>query len=106
MEVEKNNVWGKSGCELPDGNLCDACCIFYNIPEANSSAGQHCQHMKRDTGDQGCRIHEISPTRCQSFHCSNRPPAEKLELINTAYTEGQVTLQEAQEAVENLLSSI
>lgn len=97
------NIWGKPGCELPNGGLCVACCQYFTIPAFDSPAGRLCEHV---VPGQGCRIIfdannpdliPLIPLRngqCAAFHCSNADRTERGHFMNIARRLGQVTLDE------------
>lgn len=97
------NIWGQKGCQLPDGQLCNACCYVYRIPEIKKPADTDCVFQS----SAGCRLHTEPglPKRCHDFHCSKRPSDEKLLMINRALETRQVTLKEAQDAVKRLIGA-
>jgi|SRR3972149_5619595 len=65
--MAKENLWGQTGCQLPDGKLCRACCAPLFVPELSKEAGEECSHESA----QGCGIfgQRNRPDRCSSFHC-------------------------------------
>jgi hypothetical protein len=102
------NIWGKQGCELPTGALCDACCKLKGIQDplftdGHKPIGVTCDFMKRKMGKgEGCGLHGLSPEPCQAYHCSQDrgSPGVWARLIATAFHEGLVTHEEAWERLE------
>ncbi len=112
MSAEKLpiNIWGKPGCELPNGGLCNACCILFKINEPEwgetgfyKEENVPCTFLARMDGKgMGCGIHGLHPCVCQAYHCGKRPPMEKLFLIDTTQQAGLVSREEADTAVSKL----
>jgi len=111
MEKQPINIWGKPFCELPNGNLCDACCNVKEVSndpswkKINKIAGQDCQFMKRvKENGQGCALYGLGPNRCDNYHCSIETESDiKLKLINYALEQNLVSLNQAEEAVKRLI---
>jgi|GEM_PF-2726287 len=132
VERAETNIWGKSGCKLPDGRLCLACCQALEIGLLNKPAGQLCPHAH---AGEGCDLHPSLPNRpqtveakrrdlsCGPFFCSPECIRETvlghlpdslvsdsqingiiLKLIAASLELGQVTTEEAQGAIQRLLS--
>lgn len=106
--AERTNIWGKSGCELPNGRLCDACCILPRIELEGTISSlikpefTPCPNLSED--GQGCRLHALKskPDACR-WHCSQTNLDRKLELISQAISSGIVDNLEANLAVMNLM---
>lgn len=95
----KKNIWGQSGCLLPDGvNLCESCCVLPQIELGNEyasvikPANTPCPNLAKIGG---CSIHSHKPESC-SWHCSMADRATRLDLIAQALSEGKVSAEEAQ----------
>lgn len=100
------NVWGKPGCEFPNGKLCNACCILPNIElegtyvSVGKPANSPCPHL----ADQGCSLHSHGkPDACENWHCSATGTDYKIDLIAQGLSSGIVTKTEAFEAAYELL---
>ncbi len=108
--AERLNIWGKPGCELPNGQLCNACCILPEIElegcvgSLKKPANTPCPNLSED--GQGCKFHLTGdkPENCQSWHCSQLSEYNKSEYVAQAISSGIVSNSEAVRAMENLLS--
>lgn len=107
--TERENIWGRPGCELPNGALCNACCI---LPAIELEGGiisvekpefTPCPNLSKD--GQGCSLHKTGnkPSSC-SWHCSQTQPYHKMELVSQAISTGIVTENEAEMAVARLVN--
>lgn len=103
---EKINIWGKTGCELPNGSLCQACCLALVIPEIPKEELTTCRHQTND----GCGIYtqEHRPGRCATYHCSTDPNTNRRLLLITVAemgfdkTPSMVTPEQAEEARDRI----
>ncbi len=84
------NIWGKNGCEMPDGSLCTVCCRVFGFLSrwgdkhaVGKPIGEKCDFLS----DSGCKIHGLAPDSCGYYHCSQSPDEVKKLLINTANSE-------------------
>lgn len=100
----KENIWGKGGCELPNGRLCNACCVLPEIELENFivSVGKPentpCPNLNSFEG--GCKLHfSGKPDTCRNWHCSKANNDDKLKLIAGALALGIVGFKDAEEAV-------
>lgn len=101
--LERINIWGKAGCELPNGKLCTACCVYPNIELEGSlvsvakSENSPCPYLKKN--NDGCSRHGTKkPINCTNWHCSGADNQYKLELIIESLALKQVTFEEAERA--------
>jgi hypothetical protein len=106
MKETGNNIWGKPGCELPEGKLCNACCILPNIELEGTytslakPANSPCPHI----AIQGCDLHlQRKPDACKGWHCSMANVNGKVELIAQGLSTGQVTRTDALVAAYDIL---
>ncbi len=105
-EIGERNIWGRPGCELPTGKLCNACCVFPQIELESGFVSvvkppnTPCPFLK-DTG--GCSKHpNLKPWGCKTYHCSSERGLwfdsngyGRLTLIAQALALGLVTKEEA-----------
>ncbi len=95
--IENKNIWGKPGCELPSGLLCNACCILPkielegNIVSLKKPENSPCPNLSKN--GQGCSLHlkGEKPETCKNWHCSQAPDYKKYELVAQAVASGIVT---------------
>lgn len=107
--VENKNIWGKPGCELPDGSLCNACCILPEIElegtviSLKKLENTPCPNLLE--GGKGCSLHlkKEKPETCQNWHCSQAPYHKKFEYVAQAIASGIVTDKEAIIAMSKLI---
>lgn len=101
---ERTNIWGKPNCDLPDGKLCQACCVLPNIElegtyvSVGKPANSPCQYLNNyDSEDgQGCNLHpDRKPETCKNWHCSVARMDLKLDLIAQGLSLESVTESEA-----------
>jgi hypothetical protein len=98
--IEQINIWGKPGCELPNGKLCNACCVLPNIElegtyvSVGKLANSPCPYLN-DTGE-GCSL-QISgkPEACKTWHCSMTGADGKINLIAQGLSLGLVSEHKA-----------
>lgn len=107
----RKNIWGKEDCELPSGQLCDACCQHYEVLVGNKVKPENtpCPYQNRvlDEG-RGCNMHGQF-YECKIFHCSNLHqvnPNRSLKLIATARSNGDITDSEAESAVQKISTEL
>lgn len=107
---ERLNIWGLTDCNLPSGNLCDACC---NVKAIYSDWGNKkfqklphtlCPLMLRQKVGQGCAVYGMAPKSCEAYHCDGEDSGIKLELIRFARQTGLVTTAEAEAASSKVRS--
>lgn len=102
MAQEKLNIWGKAGCELPDGNLCFACCVLSRIELENTYASvikpenSPCPNLyscsEEANGYRGCKFQNNGkPGGCLGWHCSNADLNGKMDYIAQGLSLGLVT---------------
>lgn len=114
MEIERANIWGKPGCELPNGKICNACCVLLNIELAGVYASvakpenSPCPHLYGQNGEdadkQGCDLHFSGKSdNCKNWHCSMTSLNRKLDLIAQGLSLGLVTEAEAFSSASTLL---
>lgn len=108
---ERVNIWGKPGCELPNGRLCNACCVLPNIElegfytSVAKPKNSPCPHLVDNTGKsgEGCLLHQkAKPEACRSWHCSSLGNLKKADYIAQALSSGQVSESEAKAAVAEI----
>ena len=105
--VEKN-IWGKSGCKLPSGKLCDACCQFYEVAVGNQikPGNTPCPYQNSVLNHgEGCSQHGVY-RECVIFHCPTYNPNTNLELIAIALSKGLVTSRETEKAIRQFARTI
>lgn len=108
--AERLNIWGKPGCELPNGQLCNACCILPEIElegvvgSLKKPANTPCPNLSED--GQGCKLHLTGekPENCQNWHCSQLPEHKKPEYVAQAIVSNIVSNSEAVRTLDNLFS--
>jgi hypothetical protein len=102
MEQEKINIWGKVGCELPDGSLCYACCVLSRIELENTYVSvikpenSPCPNLysrdKESNDYQGCKLQNNGkPGNCLGWHCSMADLNKKMDFIAQGLSLGLVT---------------
>lgn len=108
MKETGQNIWGKKGCELPNGGLCTACCVFPNIELEGTyvslakPANSPCPNL---APQEGCRLHlKGKPDTCRAWHCSASDLNGKLDLIAQGLSLGEVNDNEAVTAASELLN--
>ena len=101
----KNNIWGRAGCELPNGKLCSACCVLPDIElegalvSVGKPANSPCPYLDND----GCQRQLAGkPDTCNDWHCSIADLGGKLNLVAQTLSLGQVDEDSAIEAVVRL----
>lgn len=102
----ETNIWGKRGCELPNGGLCTACCIRPGVVLStdygvtNKPEHTPCPNLCGD----GCALQKTrrKPKMCIDFHCGHTTADEKLGLIAQAFSMGDVTEGQAIEASQRV----
>lgn len=105
---ERINIWGKNGCSLPNGKLCNACCILPEVElegtivSVKKPGFSPCPNLSKD--GQGCSLHlkGNKPAAC-SWHCSQANTEHKLELIAQTLSSGSISLVDANLAIANLI---
>lgn len=105
--TERLNIWGKPECELPNGKLCNACCILPaielegNVISAIKPEFTPCPNLSVD--GQGCSLHKTGdkPAACV-WHCSQADLDHKLEFVSQTLASGKVSKNDANLAVINL----
>jgi hypothetical protein len=105
---ERKNVWGNAGCELPDGKLCNVCCVLAEVElvgESPKPAFSPCQYLGEN--GEGCVIHKgLRSKMCSDWHCSSVGTNFSREIISGALALGSVTDDEARNALENLMGDM
>ena len=102
---ERKNIWGKTGCELPNGNLCTACCVLPQVELESfyvsliKPANSPCPHLV----DKGCGLHNTGKPSACGWHCSMANKLGKVDLIAQALSQGSVTQTEASLAAFELM---
>ena len=106
------NIWGKQGCELPQGGYCNACCIVFRIASKlaggrgffEKEAGVRCKNLNQSTTVGGCDIQSYKPSQCYFFHCSSDElaPMDKAKLIYQAASDGLVDANDMNDALARL----
>lgn len=110
MVQEALNIWGKAGCDLPDGSKCQVCCIGYQIIGDNglfiSGNQEHCPLSKAsDPKNIGwCNRYETRPRMCAQFHCSDLNLSAKQALLYVAFCSGLIDYQTIEVNLAKLLS--
>lgn len=106
---ERINIWGKAGCELPNGKLCTACCVLPEVElegtivSVKKPAFSPCPNLKRAEEGQGCNLHQNGKGDiCKNWHCSGLGNNYRVDLIAGALSLGSVTESEAILAVKQL----
>ena len=106
MMKEELNVWGKSGCERPDGGRCTACCTEMLVWDGSADdmvkmAGIDCDYQR--VGE-GCSVFqsEVRPKCCGVFHCSRASESVRRKLVRRAGALGEVTEAEMEAALKGL----
>ena len=113
VDEEPKNIWGLSGCELPSGDLCTACCRVFEIitnhtkfrehyPDGKKPVGRWCELLQNsDEGTpSGCSVHKNPPESCRKYHCNQtKNPAEIARLAASQLNLGKVTIDEADKAM-------
>ncbi len=97
----KINIWGKPGYLLPDGEMCQACCVGGWVPELDKLPNNPCRFQCKN----GCSLHNQGgqPNRCQSYHCSTDTNPNRLaHFIHIALVLSLVTQTEASSAFGTL----
>jgi hypothetical protein len=87
--MEKLNMWGKPGCELPDGGTCHCCCALSIDTQAtcgpvsiDHDLYQRCPTLK--VGE-GCGDYERRPASpCRDFDCRRATEAQLSTLFGIA----------------------
>ncbi|KKR43263.1 MAG: hypothetical protein UT76_C0012G0003 [Candidatus Woesebacteria bacterium GW2011_GWB1_40_12] len=113
---ERINIWGKQGCELPSGKLCNACCVLPNIEldgqlvSITKPENSPCPHLNDSSGKkgEGCGLHQKGkPGTCESWHCSSLRTSDKVNYIAQELSLGLVSETEAlavaSESIRSLL---
>ena len=108
---ERINIWGKPGCELPDGKLCNACCILPeielegNLTSVKKQGFTECPYLSKD--GQGCSLHKTGdkPGAC-AWHCSQADLNHKLELVSQTLSSGKISKEDVDLSVMNLLKGL
>jgi hypothetical protein len=101
--TERQNIWGKPDCQLPDGKLCNACCILPEIElegyivSVAKPANSPCQHLVgSEVAKRGCDLHSGGkPDVCKSWHCSMADLDGKINLISQGIMSNLVSESEA-----------
>lgn len=108
MKEAETNIWGKPGCELPNGRLCNACCVLPEIElegiyvSLAKLANSPCPHL----AGAGCDLHlNGKPDACKNWHCSNTGSDYKIDLIAQGLSSSLVTETEALSAAFEILRS-
>ena len=106
--AERLNIWGKEGCELPSGKLCNACCILPDIElegtivSVGKPANSPCPNLS--IIGEGCSLHQKGkPETCKSWNCGRVDLFGKLDLIAEGLSQSLVNETEAVTAASNLL---
>lgn len=104
--TERLNIWGKPGCELPNGKLCNACCILPEIElegtivSVSKPANSPCPHLN-DSG-QGCSLHPDGKKEiCKSWHCGVAGTESKINLIAQGLSSGLVSETDISDDIKN-----
>ena len=109
---ERTNIWGKSNCDLPNGKLCQSCCVLPNIElegtyvSVGKPANSPCPHLNNynEEEGQGCNLHlKGKPETCKTWHCSMAYLDLKLDLIAQGLSLESVTESEAILSAKELL---
>jgi len=106
MEIERANIWGKPGCELPNGKICNACCVLLNVElegtyvSISKLENSPCPYLYgqdgKDVDKQGCSLHLSGKSdNCKNWHCSMANLNRKLDLVAQGLSLGLVTESEA-----------
>lgn len=98
MKELEVNIWGNTGCELPNGKLCTACCVLSNIElEGVYVSLAKPAHSPCPNLEEGCKLHlvGVKPDSCKSWHCSMADLNGKLDLIAQGLSLEQVSEEEA-----------
>ena len=105
---ERINIWGKPGCELPSGKLCNACCVLPNVELSGfvvsvaKPENSPCPNLADDSGKEGfgCKLHPIGkPETCLSWHCSSLTGSDKINYVAQGLSLGLVDEDSALAAV-------
>ena len=106
--AERLNIWGKEGCELPSGKLCNACCILPDIElegtivSVGKPANSPCPNLS--IIGEGCSLHQKGkPETCKSWNCGRADLFGKLDLIAEGLSRSLVNETEAVVAASKLL---
>ncbi len=111
---ERTNIWGKPDCELPSGELCNACCVLPNIELEGSyvsvgkPANSPCPYLisPNPSDGMGCSLHPLAkPETCKAFHCGGVDTSFKLRLIAQALSSNLVSQNDALLSATNVLQS-
>lgn len=101
---ERINIWGNPGCELPNGKLCNVCCVLPDVELEGKlvSVGKppfsFCPYL--DEKGSGCTRHlKNKPETCVSWHCNSIGTNYRRELISGALALNIITSEEAKQAV-------
>jgi hypothetical protein len=112
---ERTNIWGKFGCDLPNGKLCHACCVLPNIElegvyvSVGKPANSPCPYLAGSDGktEQGCSKHlNEKPEACKTWHCEAADLNSQLELIAEGLSLDLVNTPEATSSASVLLGSL
>jgi hypothetical protein len=95
--MSKENAFGLPGCELPNGTLCDACCIVKSIAALSKPKETRCDYQLPEGG---CDLHgsDEKPPECRDFHCSDDSQHMNWEYIQKMEASGRITSDEANDA--------
>ncbi len=99
--MERLNIWGKLGCELPNGKLCHACCdlmtINFGFDAGPYKAGRSpCPYQNSVlNGGEGCSCQDNKPANCKLYFCGSEDNVIKADLIAKGLALGLVTEEEA-----------
>lgn len=107
MKEIEINIWGKPGCELPNGKLCTACCVLPEIELEGTyvSLAKPAHSPCTRLTDKGCSLHSSNrkPDACKGWHCSKANLGGKLDLIAQSLSLGQVSEKEAVSSASELV---
>lgn len=105
------NIWGKPGCALPNGKLCNACCILPEIElegtiiSVKKPEFTPCPNLSKD--GQGCSLHKTGnkPAACV-WHCSQTSVSRQMELISQAMSTDAVNYFEVNDAIRKIMQNV
>lgn len=107
-QMKELNIWGRPDCELPNGKLCNVCCVLSKVELDGTifsivkPAFTPCSNLNCEL-DSGCSLHlQGKPENCKNWHCGFLGDNYRRDIIACALAQNLVTEEEAIEAIDKL----